>query len=140
MAEVEGKVFLDQAKLRKALTGPSGEVTRLVARTTRNVLNDAKIGTPVDTGALRLKHRSGQPVVTGLKVAQEVIADTDYALYVHEGHGVIYPKNAKFLRFTVKEGGGNKVVFARSVKAQPARPWLRNALKREAGRSGFRTQ
>lgn len=141
MPKVDGKVFLDQAKLRKALTGSSGDVTRLVARTTRNVLNAAKIGAPVDTGLLRMKHRSSGPVVSGLSVAQEVVADTDYALYVHEGHGVIRPVKAKFLRFEVKgAGGGKEVVFAKSTRAQPPRPWLKNALKQEAGREGFSTQ
>ena len=140
MARITGETFLDQAALRRALVGSSGEVTRLVARTTRNVLTAAKIGSPMDTGFLRLHHRAGDPKVTGLKVAQEVIADADYALYVHEGHGVIYPKKAKFLRFAVGKDKNQEVVFARSVRAQPPRPWLKDALKREAGRSGFRVQ
>lgn len=140
MARITGQTFLDQAALRRALVGSSGEVTRLVARTTRNVLTNAKLGAPVDTGFLLLHHRAGDPKVSGLKVAQEVIADADYALYVHEGHGVITPKKGKFLRFTVGRGAGAQVVFAKSVRAQPARPWLKNALEREAGRSGFRVQ
>lgn len=140
MARITGQTFLDQAALRRALIGPSGEVTRLVARTTRNVLTNAKLGAPVDTGFLRMNHRAGDPKISGMKVSQEIIADTEYALYVHEGHGVITPKNGKFLRFTVGKGSNAQVVFAKSVRAQPPRPWLKNALEREAGRSGFLVQ
>lgn len=70
---------------------------------------------------------AGEMVVSG-----SVTANTDYALYVHEGTRphLIRPKRAKALRFEV----GGRVVFAKLVRhpGTKARPFLRNAGERVA--------
>lgn len=115
----------------------STEAGRLVTRTTRKVLNRAKVLTPVDTGTLRasqtteIRDRGGQ--VTG-----RVLTGIEYALPVHEGVDhpvVIVPKRKKALRFVIN----GRVVFARRVVLPPrrGRPWLRRALVEVAVPAGF---
>lgn len=92
------------------------------------VLRDAVKGCPVDTGTLArsITYKRGRNA--SMKIAEgEVGTDVFYAPFVEFGHGEITPKNGKFLVWTNSSG---KKVFARSVKAAPARPFLGPALER----------
>lgn len=79
---------------------------------------------PRDTGDL-----SNSIIVVRQGYGWAVIADTDYALFVHQGTGphLIVPRNAKVLRFEVD----GTAVFAGKVKhpGTEAQPWLLRALE-----------
>lgn len=87
---------------------------------------------PVDTGALRtslsteLDHQHGEPYT-------RVGSILFYAGWVHRGTGLygphhqrIYPRRARYLRFTLKNG---QVIVTPSVRGQKAQPYLTDALK-----------
>ena len=100
-----------------------------LASLTRRIANQARADVPVRTGNLGRTIGELPQVVSPFRVSGGVEATADYAAPVHEGHGVIYPKHARFLHFWV----GDREVFARRVKAVAARPFLRNAGVRVAG-------
>lgn len=56
---------------------------------------------PVDTGNLRRSHKLGEPNADATEI--EIVADTDYSLYVHDG-----------------------------TRRQSAQPWMRRAIDRKA--------
>lgn len=156
MSKSRAVFTVDQQGMAKALTGPQGEATLLVARAARQVENSAKMKSPVDKGVLRNSISADpSPKVSGLKVTSGVTASANYAMAVHEGvkggkiitpkagsyalayrSGAIRPGTARALAFQI----GGRTVFAASVKqgAQKARPFLRNAATETAGRLGFK--
>lgn len=96
-----------------------------VASPVRKTLAIAKATAPKDTGRLANSHTS-EIVDEGARIRGRVEATVEYAIYVHEGHGVIRPKNAKVLAFRI----GGQLVFAKRVGPVAGRPWLVEALKR----------
>ena len=113
------------------------EAGKLVTRTTRRVLNRAKVLTPVDTGTLRAS-QTMEIRNEGNRVTGRVSTYIKYAWPVHEGVNhpvVIVPKHKKVLRFVVN----GRVVFARRVVLPPrqGRPWLRRAVYEVAVPAGF---
>lgn len=137
MAKARGTLQIDKGEIVKLTTGPGMPVIRLVNQLARRVTNSAKQRTPVNTGNLRNSIHQEPVRVTGSVVSFSVVADADYASYVHDGTRphVIYPKNAKVLAFSA----GGTMVFASKVNhpGTKARPFLRNALEAEAPRLGF---
>ncbi|MDO5730783.1 hypothetical protein [Corynebacterium sphenisci] len=131
------ELHLDQAALRRMLTGPSGEAVRLVRRAQRATMNQGRLRAPVDTGFLRSTHQATGIHVTGLRVTAEVEATADYAAGVHEGTRphIIRPRRARALAWQ----GPSGLVVARSVRhpGSRPRPWLLNAARAGAGRLGF---
>lgn len=128
---------IDQAALRRVLTGPSSEPVRVIKQAQRQTINAAKMRSPVDTGALRGSHLAGNITIRGDRISTDVTAVQDYAAAVHEGRRRLTfgPRTKKFLSWVGPKGR----VFARSV-TQPARqprPWLLNATKTAAGGLGF---
>ncbi|WP_297451676.1 hypothetical protein [uncultured Corynebacterium sp.] len=113
------------------------ETTLLVRKAQRATLNQAKVTSPVDTGALRNSHTQGAITYSNGRATSDIEASADYSLAVHEGSRphVIRPRRAKVLAWR----GTNGMVFARSVNHPGAkkRPWLLNALKTGAGALGF---
>ena len=98
------------------------------------ILRDAREECPVDTGNLAnsLTYRKGPRATT--KFAEGIVGtNVTYAPFVEFGHGVITPKNGKYLVWTNKSG---KKVFARSVKAMAARPFLGRALEKARRKYG----
>jgi phage gpG-like protein len=100
---VRVRVQIAEAEVRRLMVGPTGLATRYVTRKTDQILNRARLLTPVDTGALRASLttaiRTQGNTVTGL-----VGSNMEYALPLHEG------------RTTSR---GRKI---------PGRPFLRKAL------------
>lgn len=96
-----------------------------VAAPLRRTLAIAQATAPVDTGRLKGSHTS-TIVDEGVRIVGTVVARVEYAIYVHEGHGIIRPKNAKVLAFRI----GGQLVFAKQVRAVPGKPWLVEALRR----------
>lgn len=112
------------------------EIDRNIQARARRVANLAKMLAPQGkTGHLRSSIRVVRDRVEKGPTAfsYTVIADTDYAIYVHEGTRphTIRPNTAKALRF--EAGGG--IVFAKVVHhpGTKAQPFLRNALIAAAG-------
>lgn len=82
---------------------------------------------PIDTGLLRASHSADPPERTNRGWKIRFRAEVFYAIFQHEGHGVIRPVRAKALRWVTKEG---VVVFAQRVRAMPANPWMHRAFIR----------
>lgn len=134
------RITINQAQLRQFLASPAGPVVRHVEKLTRRVANEARRQAPVDEGTLRASIQQAV-TVTGTKVVGRVGSGLDYALYVHQGTGIYGPKGKpivpirrQYLRFEVKSGklakGKRPVVFAKSVKGSPPKPFLVDALKK----------
>jgi len=139
------RVRLHQGEINQLLRAPGGAVHREVSKHTRRVTNLAKAGAPVDNGKLRASITSSVST-RGKRVVGRVWTPLKYGLWQHEGTGIyagrgrIYPKTAKVLVFRPRKGRpqrrgarGSKgpVVFAKSVKGVPPKPYLVEAL--EAG-------
>lgn len=111
------------------------------------VLNAARRGAPVDTGALR-----GSLTVTfnkgpGGETVARIGSNLPYAMWVHEGTGIYGPRGAMITpkrgRFLVwprvnNSGSGNRryvggqtgaFIFAKAVRGSPGRPFLLRALE-----------
>lgn len=126
-------LVLGTATVRDFTNSPSGVLARGVLRMAKRVEGSAKRRSPVDTGRLRSSITSEVVMRGGLPIGR-VGTNVKYALDIHNGTGIygplrrpIVPKNAKALRFTAK--GGSKLIFAKSVKGQKGKPFLRNALR-----------
>lgn len=137
MANARIELALDKGELIKLTTAPGMPVVKLANQLGRRVTNSAKQRAPVDTGNLRNSIRQEPVKVSGGVVSFSVVADADYASFVHDGTRphVIRPRNAKVLAFSA----GGTMVFASKVNhpGTKARPFLRNALEAEAPRLGF---
>lgn len=105
------------------MTSPTGGVARDMYRRGQNVRSRALRLAGVDTGRLRtsitveMTHEGG---VVGVRVGSAVV----YAMWHHEGHGVIRPVRAKVLVFHV----GGRWVFTKQARAVPGTEFLRKAL------------
>lgn len=90
------------------------------AQSTPRIVATHRAQAPIDTGLLRATHALEPPekIVGGYRL--RLVIHAPYAHVVHGGHGFIYPKRAKALRWVTKEG---QVVFASKVKPVPANPW-----------------
>lgn len=129
---------LDEGKIQKELLS-SGDrpVHRLVHTAARRTANAAKNRVLVDTGNLKQSIAQMPTRADGYRVTGGVEATANYALHVHEGTAprVIYPKKGKALKFEFK---GQTVIVKRvNHPGTRAYPFLRNALKAEAGPLGF---
>lgn len=100
-----------------------GEAVAKAARAT-NLYNDC-------TGGLR-SSTYAKPVKGGEGPEVEIIADTEYAIFVHEGRGPVSIKNANWLAIRRQCQDGRRV-FAKSVGPAAARPFLREALQAASG-------
>jgi phage gpG-like protein len=123
------RLSLDRSELRRAAQQSTKEEIRTGGR---QVLNRAKILTPVDTGRLRASLKmteSGDTVTISTNVA--------YAEYVHDGTRphVIRPNRRQALRFVV----GGRVVYAKVVHhpGTRARPFLTRALMEVSRQRGW---
>lgn len=122
-------IRLDPRDFQRATTRAFQQEQREGAR---EVLNRAKLLTPVDTGRLRssIKMR----IVGG---RAEIYTDVSYAEAVHNGARphIIRPRRRQALRFVA----GGRVVFARQVNhpGTRARPFLVRALREVARRRGW---
>lgn len=135
-------VRLDSGAVTTLMRGPGGAVMIDLNRRGQRVLNKARTLCPVDEGTLRGSLHK-EPVTVGGDPAVRIGSPLEYAIYVHEGHGVIRP-HGQFLRWPAKNQSGTgrrrykagataNYVFARQVRAVAGRPFLRDALSAAAG-------
>lgn len=117
-------VRYNQANIFRLLHSPAEGPHRKVSSVTRQTLAIAKATVKVDTGRLKNTHYE-RVDDEGSRLRGRVGATADYALAVHNGHGVIRPKNAKVLVFRIQ----GRLVFAKEVRATDGDPWLVKALQ-----------
>jgi len=129
-------VRMSRTAVQDMVTDPASPAMRDLLRRGNAVRNAALdnirsmgIGTKVGTGQL-----AGSLVVEAIMVdgqpAIRIGSRLPYAIYVHEGHGVILPRNGRFLAWPNPRGPG--YIFARRVGPYPAKPFLREALQAAA--------
>jgi hypothetical protein len=99
----------------------------------RKVERSARRHVPVDTGALKASLHTETKLATGGIRIVRVGSNLYYSSWVHRGTGIygpyaqrIYPRRARCLVFTVKDG---TLVFAKSVRGQRGQPYLATALR-----------
>ncbi|MFI6326568.1 HK97 gp10 family phage protein [Nonomuraea sp. NPDC050556] len=108
-----------------ALLGCGGPIARQVRAVAQACEALSKATSKVDTGRLRASISLDMGCGGGF-IRAEIFAPVNYAIYVHQGHGMIFPKSGKFLVFPGKGGG---LVFAKSVRPVAPYPWLVRALE-----------
>lgn len=120
-----------------AALAKSQPVIAVMRRTAEQVRTAAVRRCPVDTGDLR----SSIAVEAQFDGSMLVGSRLKYALFVHEGHGIIVPVRAKVLRWPnvnnrYTQTGGNRrfsggatasYIYARKVGPVKGRPFLRDA-------------
>lgn len=144
---------LNDAEVKRLLTGPDGAVVADLKRRCIRVETVAKRLCPVDNGLLRasITHEIRS---TPKGFAGRVGTNVKYARFRHDGTGIygpfgrpIVPRNASVLRWPTRgvtssrrsavPGRGRVITrsqkatgfaFARSVRGTPGVPFLRNAL------------
>lgn len=118
-------VTYHQANIQRLLHSPAeGVYQNTVGTVVRRTAAIAKATVKVDTG--RLKNTHTETITDeGSRLRGRVEATADYAIYVHEGHGVIRPKTAEVLVFRIN----GRLVYAKQVRPVAGDPWLVNALK-----------
>lgn len=86
----------------------------------------------VDTGRLRSSIKA-VPITRRGAPGSRIGTNVKYAIFVHDGTGIygprgarIKPKTARYLKFIPK--GGNRFVYAKSVKGMRPNPFLLDAL------------
>jgi hypothetical protein len=126
------KLIIDGARLEELLHSRTGAVGRYLDTRATIVQMAAKEDCPKRTGNLseRINRRWFD---AGGELAISVIAQTPYAMWVHEGTGIygplkrpIVPVHAKALSWI---GADGVRVFAKSVKGMRGRPFLAKNLK-----------
>lgn len=122
-------------------------VIAIVRKTAENVRTAAVRRCPVDTGDLR-----GSIAVEMTGNTARVGSRLRYAIFVHNGHGDIYPRRASILRWPntnnrYKQTGGNRrysggktasYIYARHVRPVAGRPFLLDAAKEVLGPANVR--
>lgn len=116
---------LDDAAIA-GLVAPGGPVANGVRAAAELTAQRAQGQVGVDTGKTRASINASFLRADGQSVWYKVEATTSYAIYHHQGHGVITPKRGKFLVFQV----GGKTVFARKVRAVSANKFLIDPMKK----------
>jgi hypothetical protein len=112
--------------VRALMTSPVGGVARDMYRRGQNVRSRALVLAGADTGRLRtsihveLVHGWG---VVGVRVGSAVA----YAVFHHEGHGPIVPRQPGGVLVFRPQGGG-PLVFTRHVRPVEGTEFLRKAL------------
>lgn len=129
MAEVR----IDQAALRRFLDSPSGPVGRDMRRRAQAVETAARRLAPSDTGNLRSRIHVDGPRQGERGVAYDVVAATNYALWVHQGRraGSPQPPPGALDGWARRHGAaGAGFVIARAIAARgiKGRPFLVDAL------------
>lgn len=128
---------INKSGVQQETTGSSGSVMRLVQRTVDEAESLAVQSAPVDKGGLRGSHVKSPIISTGTQVIGGVEAQTDYAMFVHEGTRphVIVPRRAKVLAWQSNSG----VAFAKRVNhpGTKAQPWLAKSAEAAALKNGF---
>lgn len=124
---------IDLGPLQGWLDDPNGPVGRDMQRRGQRVVARAKQLAPVDTGRLRASIHAVGPFRTPLGLAVDVVADVNYAKWVHDGRqaGSRMPPPAALAGWARRHGAaGAEFAIARAIanRGVPARPFLLDAL------------
>ena len=116
----------------------ANNVRTAAIRNMRSMGVGAKVGTGTLMGSIVV-----EPFTANGLPAARIGSRLDYAVYVHEGHGVIVPRRASILRWPAtrsgefsapsprrryKGGATEAYVYARRVRPVAGKPFLREAL------------
>ena len=144
-------VKLSASELRALGQSLAGPVAKDILMRSNKVRNKALRLAPVDQGRLR-QSITVEVRAEGGTIVGRVGTNVKYAMWVHEGTGIyagrgyITPKNAKVLRWPVKNQSGQgrrrykagktaNYAYAKRVKGMKGRPFLRDALDAAGGPS-----
>lgn len=123
------RLEINQAELNRLLHSPSGLVGVFVDKFGKSVERRAKVKALVDRGNLRQSIKV-EPSFSPSGLSLIVRASDHAAMVIHQGHGVIRPKQARNLRFQPKDlRGTGKFVVTGRVRAVGGYPFLTSALK-----------
>jgi hypothetical protein len=147
---IEVTYKLNPQALRTMLVSPSGPAGVDLLRRGNNVRNQAlrnmrsmgigrKTGTGTLAGSIVVEMFSQPGGMLGVRIGSRL----KYAIFVHEGHGVIVPVRARVLRWPAISATGRprrryqggqtaRYVFAKRVGPYPGRPFLAEALSAAA--------
>lgn len=125
------RVDINEAAITRLVTDPSSPVYRHMVRVGATCSAVAKINAPVDTGRLR-QAIDFEMISRPPRLTARIKVTVNYALPVHEGHGVIRPRRAKALHWKGRGGGD---VFVTRVGPVPGRPFLVDAVRTVTGKT-----
>lgn len=131
---VRVRVDLSQSGIN-AQAAPGSTVYRQMQRIGSTTATVARLKAPVDTGRLRQSIQTDM-ISRPPRLTARVSAPVNYAVFVHEGHGLILPRRARILSW-VQRGG--RRVFARRVRPVAGRPFLTDAVREVTGKRVTRT-
>lgn len=119
---------VNSASLRAQIRNPGGDLTQWMLRLGYRIRDGAVIRCNVDSGRLRssISVTLGEDT-TGIPTVR-VGTDVEYAYWVHQGRGPVYPVQARALRWVTPNG---QIVFARSAGPYAGNPFLVDALEAE---------
>jgi len=134
------RVDINMAEANRLLNSPQGEVASLVVLTSQRVRAMCVQQTPVQDGDMKASYGFSLRVRPFRYVMGRVMNFDEAALWVQTGTGIygrrgrpITPKTKRFLRFEGKRDGA--LLYRRSVKGQPANPFmLRGLIRGTSGR------
>jgi hypothetical protein len=118
------KVTINTDQIPRVTAGLAEDYYRRNYSTMLRVVRQSE---PRDTGLLRAATSIDPPRKDSRGWYLRFRAHTNYARVVHEGHGWIFPKVAKALRWVNKQG---VVIFAQRVRPVAANPYFFNAFRR----------
>lgn len=112
-------VKINQAKLRRMLNAPTGEVGRLMRGRAEKARMHARAQVGKRSGALAMSIYIDQSMRAGGQ-RLSIGSNLSYAAYVHEGTRphMIVPRGGEILRFTQK----GRVVYSRAVMHPGTKP------------------
>lgn len=119
------RLTLDQAAVRRLTLDRQGPVGGGLEKIAVRVVGEAKRRCPVDEGRLRASI-TYNVLTVGAQLSARVGTNVEYARFVHDGRGPVFPVSAKVLRFKPK--GSSQFIFRSSVGPAEAQPFLREAL------------
>lgn len=125
---VRVRIDLDRAAINR-LAAPGSPLYPQMVRIGHTVATVARINAPVDTGRLR-QSIDVEMISRPPKLTARIVVPVNYALWVHEGHGLILPRRARVLAW---QRGGQKH-FARRVRPVRGRPFLTDAAREVTGK------
>jgi hypothetical protein len=134
------RIDINMVEANRLLNSPQGPVTSLVVLTSQRVRAMCVQQTPVQDGDMKASYGFSLRVRPFRYVMGRVMNFDEAALWVQTGTGIygkrgrpIRPRSKRYLRFHGKRDGA--LIYARSVKGQPANPFmLRGLIRGTSGR------
>lgn len=129
------RIDINYTEANRLLNSQSGEVGQLVIATGTRVFRACRSECPVQDGHMVASHSMALRVRPYRYMMARIMNDDEAALWVQTGTGIygrrgqpIRPTRARYLRFHGKRDG--ELLYRRSVKGQPANPFMLRGLIR----------